>query len=236
MSARDAGRGDAPASSSRAIVAGRAGRGEFIARGAVTSGITTTLAAISHTVGGGAAPAPVIVVGMIVLLIAPSAVLLTSRSPRGVIDGLRGRGLDPREQQSGIARIIVATAFAQVAFHAAFSLLGSPAGTASASSHAHHSHGALPFAEPAPIVHAGAESPGMIAAHTVAALVTIAILAYGEAVIRRGAMWLRRSVRTFSPVRALPAVPRVTTYPAPRIQAWAVWLPATGVRGPPVCS
>lgn len=212
---------------SRAVVAGRAGRGEFVARGAVTSSITTMLAAISHTVGGGAAPAPVIVIGMIVLLILPSAVLLTSRSPRGA---------DAREQRPGLARIIVATAFAQVAFHVAFSLLGAPGGMAPASSHAHHSHGALPQAEAAPAVHAGAESPGMIAAHVIAALVTIAILAYGEAIVRRGAQWLRRSVRIFSPVRPLPVVPRLAAYAAPRIRASAVWLPATGVRGPPAFS
>lgn len=227
------------ASSSRAVVAGRAGRGAFAARGAVTSSITTMLAAISHTVGGGIAPAPMIVIGMIVLLVVPSAVLLTARPPRAVIGLLRGRtsrGTDSRPRLPGLARVVAATAFAQVAFHTAFSLLGAPVGMAPAGSHSHHAHGALPLAESAPVVHAGAESPGMIAAHVVAALVTMTILAYGETVVRRGAAWLRRPARSFSPVRPLPTAPRVVAYAAPRIRPSAVWLPATGVRGPPVFS
>ncbi|MGO1928471.1 hypothetical protein [Microbacterium gubbeenense] len=225
------------ASSSRAVVAGRAGRGAFAARGAATSGITTMLAAISHTVGGGEAPAPLIVVGMIVLLVLPSAVLLTARPPRAVIGLLRGRaGRDAESHPGlpGLARIIAATAFAQLAFHAAFSLLGAPGGMVPGAPHAHHAHGAL--VESAPFVHGGAEGPGMVASHVIAALVTIAILAYGETVIRRGAAWQRRSVRSFAPVRPLPTAPRVLAYVAPRIRPSAVWLPATGVRGPPVFS
>lgn len=230
------------ASSSRAVVAGRAGRGAFAARGAATSGITTMLAAISHTVGGGEAPAPLIVVGMIVLLVLPSAVLLTARPPRAVIGLLRGRaGRDAESHPGlpGLARIIAATAFAQLAFHAAFSLLGAPGGMASGTAHAHHAHGLVgesALVESAPFVHGGAEGPGMVASHVIAALVTIAILAYGETVIRRGAAWQRRSVRSFAPVRPLPTAPRVIAYVAPRIRPSAVWLPATGVRGPPVFS
>ena len=201
----------------------------------MTSAITTTLAAISHTIGGGQAPSPTIVVGMVVLLIAPSALLLTVRSPRAVIGRLLGRtaGFGARVTSPGLIRIVVATAFAQLAFHAAFSLLGAPSGAVSGAAHAHHSHGALAAL---PVSHAESEGTGMAAAHAVAALVTVAILAYGESILRRGAAWVRRATRTFAPVRSLPEIPRDISYAAPRILISSVWLPATGVRGPPVCS
>ncbi|HJA04791.1 MAG TPA: hypothetical protein H9800_08005 [Candidatus Microbacterium stercoravium] len=221
--------------SSRAVVAHRSARGEFVARGSVTSAITTTLAAISHTVGGGQAPSPTIVVGMIVLLIAPSALLLTVRSPRAVVGRLLGRPdrSGARVTSPGLIRIVAATAFAQLAFHGVFSLLGAPSGAVSGAAHAHHGHGYLAAM---PISHAGSEDPGMVSAHAVAAVFTVAILAYGESILRRGAAWVRRTARTFAPVRSLPEIPRDISYAAPRILISSVWLPATGVRGPPVCS
>ena len=240
MTRRDGGTGGSamPSSSPRAVIADRrAARGEVVARGAVTSAVTTMLAAISHTVGGGEAPAPTIVVGMIVLLIAPSAVLLAVRPPRAVIGRLFGRSADrvgSAPRLTGVVRISAATAVAQIAFHAAFTLLGAPSGAVMGAAHAHHAHGADALALPA--AHAAAEHPAMTASHVAAALVTIAILAYGEAVVARGAAWLRATALAIAPVRPLPAVPRAAAYSEPRIRLSLVWLPATGVRGPPVCS
>jgi len=76
----------------------------------------------------------------------------------------------------------------------------------------------------------------MVAAHAIAGICTVAMLAYGESILRRGAAWVRRAVRSFAPVGPLPEIPRAISYNVPRIHISSVWLPATGVRGPPVCS
>jgi len=176
------------------------------------------LAAVSHTVAGGPAPAPSIVLGMIVLLIAPSALLLRAPLPR-------------RLQARGIGRIALTTIVAQLAFHTAFSALGEPVEGGAVVS-GHHHGVALDLGSVA--VHV--ESPAMLFAHAVAALVTIAILAYGESVIRRGAGWIRRAARRATAPGPLPTIPRILAPARPRIRAFAPWAPPVGLRGPPLFS
>ena len=197
----------------------RAARAALVRRGAAASSVTTLIAATSHTVAGGPAPAPAIVLGTIVLLILPSGILL--QAP--------GRG--GRRHTGGLPRIALTTIVAQLAFHGLFSLLGSP--HAGGPVIAGHHHGAPDL----PSVHAAhVESPGMLAAHAAAALATIAILAYGDAVIRRGAGWIRRAARVLVLAPALPHVPRILA--AARLAAAhvRVAVPPVGLRGPPAFS
>lgn len=204
----------------------RAARAAFLRRGTASSVVTTMLAAISHTVGGGPAPAPTIVLGMIVLLIVPSALLLQAPAPR-----IRGSAPVALRRIGGLARIVLTTIVAQAAFHSAFSALGSPIEGGPVVG-GHH-HAALPESV---VAHAHPAGPGMLASHAIAALVTIAILAYGESVIRRGADWIRRAARVAAPLAPLPLFPRLLAPARRRIRAVDAWGPPVGLRGPPVFS
>ena len=189
------------------------GRQRLVVRGSLASAVATLLAAISHTHGGGAPPAPTIVIGMAALLVLPAGVLMGgTRPPHRAGTGRR------------LGRIAATTAVAQLAFHGIFSVLGSPeAGTAVASS---HQHGAL--------AHTVAASAGSAAVHS--PIATVAILAYGEGVLLRGWDWVRASLRALVSTRTFPDVPRVVANRVPRIRLTPVAAPATGVRGPPVLS
>ncbi|WP_324012016.1 hypothetical protein [Microbacterium sp. JZ37] len=155
-------------------------------RGASASTVATVLAAVSHTVGGGAAPAPLLVVAMAAVLALP-AILVVGRRPR-------------------LSRVLAAVVTTQAAFHLAFLALGSPVATRiSASAHAGHLH-AEAHAHPALVetaVLATAADAPMLAAHAVAALVTTALLWRGEQLVRAIAAWaIARLVRA----AALPLV------------------------------
>ncbi|WP_162621793.1 hypothetical protein [Microbacterium suaedae] len=186
-------------------------RQRLAARGASASAVATLLAAVSHTLGGGAAPAPTIVLGMLVLLIGPAALLM---------------GSHPR-----LPRIAATTAAAQAAFHGVFAMLGAPhAGSVVDGGHRH----GVPISV-APTT-AGSDDAPMLAAHVVAALVTIAILGYGERAIRHGTSWVRAAARALVPDGSFPTVPRVLALPAPRIRRLTRVVAANGVRGPPLFS
>jgi hypothetical protein len=185
----------------------REARAAFVRRGTAASIITTMLAAVSHTVAGGPAPAPSIVLGMIVLLIAPSALLLRAPVP----------GRLRSHRTGGLARIALTTIVAQLAFHSVFSALGDPLdGEAVLGGH-HHATIDLSTGT------AHVENPGMLVAHAIAAVVTIMVLAYGESVIRRGAGWIRRTAGAFAVARS-------------RIREISSWTPPVGLRGPPLFS
>lgn len=198
------------------------GRQRLVVRGSLASAVATLLATISHTHGGGAPPAPTIVIGMAALLVLPAGLLMGgTRPPQRASTGWR------------LGRITATTAVAQLAFHGVFSALGSPeAGTAVASS---HQHGALAHAVASNAAPVAAHSP-MLAAHVAAAIATVAILAYGEGVLLRGWDWVRASVRALVSTRMFPDVPRVVANRVPRIRLTPVAAPATGVRGPPLFS
>jgi len=219
---RDRGTGGMPPASACAEshLTAREARAAFVRRGTAASIVTTMLAAVSHTVGGGPAPAPSIVFGMMVLLIAPSALLLRAPMPRRY----RAR------RTGGLARIALTTIAAQLAFHAAFSALGDPLEGAEVVGGHHHSAIVLSGGS------AHVEHPEMFAAHAVAALVTIAILAYGESVLRRGAGWIRRAARVLTGAAPLPRIPRALASARLRVREVSSWTPPVGLRGPPVFS
>lgn len=182
-------------------------------RGAGASFAANLVAAVSHTIGGEPAPAPLIVVGMMALLWAP-AMLLMGRRPRA-------------------GRIAATVIVAQAAFHSIYAALGFPSGTVTHAAHAHGAHVHL-----LPAAGAGVEvSPLMIAAHVVAAVVTFAVLVYGERTIEAVRAW------TAASVRARIAAPRPPLAPAPVAAAHAA-IPAAAwrafalisPRGPPLPS
>ncbi len=83
-------------------------------RAAAVSAIATLLAAVSHTLAGGAAPHPLLIAAVAVLFVPLSAAVAGGRPSR--------------------ARVAVAVLLAQAAFHLLFQLLGAPTAGARPSS------------------------------------------------------------------------------------------------------
>lgn len=185
-------------------------------RGAAWSSIATLVAATSHTVAGGPAPAMLLVVAMAVLLTPVTAVLAGARP--------------------GLGRLAAAVAVGQAAFHAVFQLLGAPTGQGAAIGGPHAHHGAALLLRSA-AVDAGArtEDAGMYLAHAVAAALTVALLWRGEqavrAIARATVSLLRRARAPRLPVSARP--PRAVAATPPPAAASAL-LSAAPRRGPPV--
>lgn len=184
-------------------------------RGAGASFATNLVAAVSHTLGGEQAPAPLIVLGMMALLWGP-AMLLMGRRPRAV-------------------RIAATVAVAQAAFHTAYAALGAPSGVAVAgdphAAHAGHAHHALAVGAPLEV------GPLMIAAHVGAAIVTFLILFFGERAIAAIRAWTIASLRARTdapPARPAVRLPRAAAarYGEPLWRAVAL----VGPRGPPLPS
>lgn len=141
-------------------------------RGAAASSIATIIAAVSHTIGGGAPPHPLLVIALSVFL-TPLAALLVGRT-------------------SGIGRLGGTVVVSQTVFHVLFVALGATASPAVATGH----HHVLILNPSSPSV---APDPGMLGAHIVAAVLTIAVLWRGEqllGVIRR---WVRAALLTRIP-------------------------------------
>ncbi|MFS0893429.1 hypothetical protein [Microbacterium sp. 179-I 3D3 NHS] len=144
-------------------------------RAAAVSSVATLIAAVSHTLGGGAAPHPLLVVAVAILLLPACAVLVGPRRSR--------------------PRVAAAVVVGQAAFHLVFQALGSPTGSAAlgagspaGAAHAHHLDlTALPAA--ALGAAAAAPGPAMIGAHVVAAALTTLLLWHGETIVRAVAGW-----------------------------------------------
>jgi len=198
----------------------RTERQRLALRGAGASFSVNLIAAVSHTLGGEDAPAPLLVLGMMALLWAPSMALM-GRRPRA-------------------GRIAVTVITAQAAFHTAYAALGFPTGATHEGAHAAHAghggHGMLDADALAggPLVEVGA---AMVAAHVVAAVVTFLVLMFGERTIRRILEW------TVASLRARLAVPVQRILPRPGAVAAAVLAPRAdrpftpaGPRGPPLPS
>ncbi|MEZ7754785.1 hypothetical protein O5Y58_04625 [Microbacterium paraoxydans] len=181
-------------------------------RAAAVSAIATLLAAVSHTLAGGAAPHPLLITAVAALFVPLCAAVVGRRSSR--------------------ARVAVAVILAQGAFHLLFQLLGAPtAGDAPGlGAHSHHLDlSALGPLSPVP-------GPGalMLSAHLVAALLTTVLLWHGESVLRTIARWFLAALRRGT----VPA----TTPPAPPLPLRSALLPPLDVattavfsrRGPPV--
>lgn len=192
----------------------RTRRQRLALRGAGASFAANLIAAVSHTLGGEDAPAPLVVLGMMTLLWAPSMVLMGHR---------------PRAGRIG-ATVIVA----QAAFHSVYAALGFPTG--GAAGHAGHAgHGApLELGSLGPGIEV---SPLMVAAHVAAAAVTFAVLMFGERTLRAILEW------TIASLRARLAAPRPRIAPRRGIVIGIVRAPRSdrafaliGPRGPPLPS
>jgi len=176
-----------------------------VTRGAAASTIAVLIAAVSHTVGGGAAPHPLLILSLSVLL-TPVAALIVGGAPRAW-------------------RTAAAVAVAQLIFHMVFVALNATAGATVSGHHHTISLAALPSAAPA--------DAGMLGAHVIAAAATWALLQHGESTLRAIARWVRVTLRT-TPALPRLAAPAPARWPVldmrpPRV----VLLGDLSRRGPP---
>lgn len=178
-------------------------------RGAAASAIATIIAAVSHTIGGGAPPHPLLVIALSVFL-APLAALLVGRTPR-------------------IGRLSAAVMVSQTVFHILFVALGATASPTVMTGH----HHAMTLD---PLTSAVAPDAGMLGAHVIAAVLTIALLHRGEQLIRVIARWVRAVLRTRMP--PLQAEWPVPTSVAATARRFVSNIPAAAIsrRGPPAFS
>ncbi|MFO7690471.1 MAG: hypothetical protein R6W83_07950, partial [Cryobacterium sp.] len=204
------------------------------ARGWSVALISTLLAALSHTVGGGAAPALLAVV----VSLAFAGILCV---------GLAGRTLS-------LARVTASVLLSQVIFHALFSFGAaggslSPDEISAAGAHGHTSLPGLPLLSGAAAttggaVHDAVHDAGhadwmMWLAHGTAAIVTVAALRYGEQTFWGFVEFSGRGMRALTPYVAvpLPAPPTVRrtplTAPLDEPRDLGVLLVARPHRGPP---
>ena len=179
-------------------------------RAASATSVATLLAAVSHTVAGGSAPHPLLIVAVAALLMPPAALLI---------------GIRP-----SLPRLAATVLVSQAAFHSVFQALGAPTADAAVLGHAHH----LDLSALGPVAAVSAPDALMIAAHVVAAALTTALLWRGESIAVRIARWvlarLRLAVTTAPVTHRLPARPVAT---APFAASEAVLLPLSR-RGPPL--
>lgn len=140
-------------------------------RAASASAVATLLAAVSHTIAGGAAPHPLLILAVTALVFPISTLLIGARASR--------------------LRVALTVFVSQTAFHLLFQLLGAPTGSSAASGHAHH----LDLAALGPVTAIAVPDGLMIAGHVAAAVVTTALLWHGESLVRSVAEWVRAQLR-----------------------------------------
>ena len=178
-------------------------------RAAAATSVATTLAAVSHTVGGGMPPHPLLVIALSILLI-PLAAVLIGRRPSA-------------------ARTALTVLVSQAVFHVLFQVLaGSLTDAATpASGHAHHT------ATLGPVVAAVAPDAPMLLSHAFAALATTLLVWNGERMLRAIADWARARLLPVVPV--LPVRTRAPLAPSTVIVTTRL-TPLSAVvnrRGPP---
>lgn len=156
-------------------------------RAAAVSTIATLLAAVSHTLAGGAAPHPLLITAVAAFFVPLSAAVVGGRPSR--------------------ARVAAAVVLAQAAFHLIFQLLGAPAAgdAAGVGAHVHH----LDLSALGPLSPAAGPDALMLSAHLVSAVLTTLLLWHGESVLRTICRWFHAAVRrAATPASAPPAPPR----------------------------
>ncbi|MGO1410984.1 hypothetical protein [Microbacterium sp.] len=182
-------------------------------RGGAASVVATFVAALSHSWAGGALPAPLLIVGMAVLLVFPGMALM-GRRPR-------------------VRRIAVTVPVLQGIFHGAFSVLGAPvSGTRAIGGHHHDHAGAWEL-----LAGTGAAAQidaAMLAAHAAAAVVTFAMLAYGERAVLMVRAWVSGWARSRVVVPGWPTRPRVSVVASSRVLRSRLGDRIACPRGPPV--
>ncbi len=181
-----------------------------LVRGAAASTAATIIAAVSHTIGGGAAPHPLLIVALSVFL-TPVAALLVGR-------------------RANIIRLGAAVVLAQTVFHVLFAALGATV-TPTIAGRGHQHVMAL-----GPVGEAVAPDAGMLAAHVVAAIITVLLLARGESILRSIARWVRAVLGVH-----LPTIAHDWPVPAPTAGSLRVFVPGFLIgdvsrRGPPLLS
>ncbi|WP_255266105.1 hypothetical protein [Microbacterium hominis] len=179
-------------------------------RGTAAAAIATTLASTGHTFGGGAAPSLWLLVAVTVLA-APLAVAMVGR-------------------RRSLPRLAAAIATAQIALHTAFAVVGGAAPVTPAG----HEHVMPGVAIGVATTHAGGHlTAAMLIGHLVAALVTIALVAYGERLLAMIARGVRRLLARTG-VTAPGPRPRAHAAPTDRRIALPLFLlSALRRRGPP---
>lgn len=177
--------------------------------------MASIIAAVSHTVGGGSSPHPLLVLALSVFL-TPIAALLVGRTPR-------------------IARLAAAVLLSQSVFHVLFHLLGAALGPVSgASVHQHHAMTLHPAPGPA-LLSAAPDAP-MLAAHVVAAVLTTALLWRGEQLLRAIGRWVRASLQAGMPGRLHPPARPLLPVVADRVVVSVLRVGDVSRRGPPALS
>jgi hypothetical protein len=181
-------------------------------RALAASVLTTLVAATAHTIGGGGAPSPMVLL-IAVLLSMPVALLLSGR-------------------RATAARTSFAVAGAQAVYHAVFAIFGMSVAFAAPSMDHMHAAEAMPAAMSAD-PGMGLFAPAMLTMHALAAALTIVVLVHGERLLRaiRETVWPRLLRRLFVPlvVRAVEIVD--VRLAAPVVRRVAADLRR---RGPPV--
>lgn len=194
----------------RTDAAGRRGpRGLRALRGSAAAAIAVVLAATAHTLSGGEPPPPWLVVA-VTILAAPLCTLLVGR----------------RRSLAGLAAAVAA---AQLALHGAFAAVGAAAPAMGATPDGTHHHGALLLPALAALDPAATT---MGAGHALAAVATLAVLAWGEGLLAGVARGIRRLLAP----PAMPALPRplgTRTVFLSRRGAASALLHVVTRRGPP---
>lgn len=182
-------------------------------RAGAASAVATLIAAVSHTLGGGAAPHPLLIVAVTAFVLPLSALLIGSRPARG--------------------RVAATIAVAQTGFHLAFQFLGSstegmPGGVTPQSGHTHHLELPATLAAALPVPDAA-----MIGAHVLAAVLTTLLVWHGEAILRAIAGWVLALLGIVTP-------PTLAEHEAPAAPVTVIRSVARGLfsdvaprRGPP---
>lgn len=178
-------------------------------RAVSASAVATLLAATSHTLAGGAAPHPLLVVAMAALLVPAAAALI---------------GCGP-----SLSRLALTVMLSQAAFHLVFQLLGGPTAGTMVSGHDHD----LDLSALGPGAEAASPDATMLAGHVLAAALTTALLWRGESFVRQIAGWMLALIRrAVTPLRAEhepPAPLRSRLHPLVDIVTTAT----VSRRGPP---
>ncbi len=177
-------------------------------RGVAAASVATILAATAHTLAGGGAPAPALVVA-VATLASPFAVALVGRRVR-------------------LWRVAGAVLVSQLLFHTAFAITAGADPATIHGAHAHH----VPLTVGAD---AGLVIPdaAMALAHILAAAGTVVALFGGERMLQALGRGIRSLFARTRGVATLPIVHRVPAAPARLSPAPRVVLSDLSRRGPP---
>ncbi|MDX2377379.1 hypothetical protein M4I32_11270 [Microbacterium sp. LRZ72] len=194
------------------------------ARGAGATAVAVILGSVSHTIGGGVAPSPLLMLAVAILAWPLATALM-------------GTGARPSDTMRRFLRTIGLAAsvlLAQLLLHVVFALVGTGTGTGGATTFG-HVHGApLLLPDPAPLTAAPSVDAAMLACHLAAAAIAFALLSRGEAVLTRIGAWVLAVASRALAGDARPRIGAGVTPGAPAALApLVVALSSLSRRGPP---